>query len=622
MKKTHSHDSALNQYLGNKVVKLCIIGAGRAGEFHVNSLSSNKHFKLLYIIDFDSKKAQELANKACCSYNNSLDWVLLNVEFDAVLICTTTNTHCELITKCLNHKKHVLCEKPLGKNIQDIKDCYALAKSHKLKLLIGYQKRFDKNYSKLHEIMQENKYTPTNIRIVNGDFPLPSPEYLKTSNGIVEDMMCHDIDIINLYMNFETPEKVVTFTHTNNEMLKSANEIENIEILLQYKTGAIINFSGTRNSNNGYDQRVEMQGDFGILKVNNEIDNTLIAYNNIGAHTAANNYSFADRYKEAYSNELEYFYKMLTENCALPIKEEHLILTKTICIAINESIKTKAIVYLSKNLRSFDESNVNSKQYQFYREMHKNQTFDFAKQMREKYSNLSKLNNVKMSISNALQQLDNFVDPSDPDLIDEANLIHAYQTAERIRKTHPLNTDLQITGLIHDLGKILFAFNEPEWAIVGDTYVLGCKFPESIVYFDTLKENPEFPRYNMGHDIESQTQMTNNLGIYEEKCGLDNLVLSFGHDEYLYQVLQQNSTHNLPKQYMDIIRYHSFYPWHSSNSYRYFMNEQDYLTLENVNNFNKFDLYSKEDTDIVISDEIKQYYDELLREYFPHDLQW
>ena len=100
------------------------------------------------------------------------------------------------------------------------------------------------------------------------------------------------------------------------------------------------------------------------------------------------------------------------------------------------------------------------------------------------------------------------------------------------------------------------------------------------------------------------------------------LFISFGHDEYLYQVLLQNKgKHQISKECMDIIRFHSFYPWHTSGEYRQFMNDEDSITLFNVNQFNQFDLYSKEDSS-EISDEIKDYYDDLLREYFPNVLQW
>ena len=174
-----------------------------------------------------------------------------------------------------------------------------------------------------------------------------------------------------------------------------------------------------------------------------------------------------------------------------------------------------------KELRTYEKD---TPQYHLYRDMHINQTYDFVKDMREKYGKCDK---TKMTIHKALSLLDDFVDPSDPDL-DVPNSIHAYQTAERIRKKYPDDKEFQIIGLIHDVGKVLFSFGEPSWAVVGDTYVLGCEFPKSIVYYDTLKESPEYGKYD-------------KYGVYKPKCGLDNLMISYGHDEYLYNCLLYTS---------------------------------------------------------------------------------
>ena len=246
-----------------------------------------------------------------------------------------------------------------------------------------------------------------------------------------------------------------------------------------------------------------------------------------------------------------------------------------------------------------------SKQYELYREMHENQDLHYVK---KKYLEYNKLDNCEMSIQIALSLLDKFIDPSDPDL-DVPNSIHAYQTAERIRKKYPDNKELQIVGLIHDLGKVLFSLDEPQWAVVGDTYVVGCEFPKSIVCYETLVQNNDYGKYNKN-------------GIYEEGCGLDKLYITFGHDEYLYRVLQLNKDkHKLSQKSMDIIRYHSFYPWHSENEYSQFMKESDKEILKNVIDFNNFDLYSKDD-DTDITYEIKKYYDNILNEYFNDELKW
>lgn len=243
-------------------------------------------------------------------------------------------------------------------------------------------------------------------------------------------------------------------------------------------------------------------------------------------------------------------------------------------------------------------------QYAFYKEQHIHQTYEYALQKR------SKNYCTTMKMSDALKLLDSFVDPSDPD-VSVANSIHAYQTAERIRKEHPNNFELQICGLIHDLGKILFSFGEPSWAVVGDTFVVGCEFPKSIVFYDTLKLNPDF-----NHPVYG----TEN-GIYKEKCGIENLVLSHGHDEYLYNVLQKNQdNHYLSKKYQNVIRFHSFYPWHTAGEYVRFECETDENIKQDVLEFNKYDLYSKMETNFVLTNEIQEYYDKLLNKFFPDDI--
>ena len=248
---------------------------------------------------------------------------------------------------------------------------------------------------------------------------------------------------------------------------------------------------------------------------------------------------------------------------------------------------------------------VNSKQYDFYKRMYEHQDLDFVLKMKQKYS---KLNNIKMTINKALSLMDSFIDPSDPD-VDEPNSVHAYQTAERIRKKYPLDKEYQLIGLIHDLGKVLFTFKEPDYAVVGDTFVVGCRLPETLVCYESIKNHPD--------------KDNNILGIYELNCGLDNLHLSFGHDEYLYQVLKQNSDkHLISKRYWDVIRYHSFYPWHDKNSYNYLTNEIDKEKFRLVREFNNFDLYSKEDKDLIITPQIKKYYKDLLNEYFYEELNW
>ena len=255
-----------------------------------------------------------------------------------------------------------------------------------------------------------------------------------------------------------------------------------------------------------------------------------------------------------------------------------------------------------KSLRTYEE---NSKQEEFYKEMYKNQTLQDVIDMKEKYEHLGI---IKMTMYKALELLNTYVDSSDPD-VDEPNLIHAFQTAERIRKKYPEDKEYQIIGLIHDLGKVLFTFKEPEWSVTGDTFVLGCRLPKSLVYYNHTESHPD--------------RNNTELGIYNEFCGLDKLHISFGHDEYLYQVLKQNKDkHKIKEKYWNIIRYHSFYPWHTYGEYTYFMDDKDFYILENIKDFNQYDLYSKNDKDFCLTDDVIDYYKDLLTKYFPESLQW
>jgi inositol oxygenase len=215
-----------------------------------------------------------------------------------------------------------------------------------------------------------------------------------------------------------------------------------------------------------------------------------------------------------------------------------------------------------------------------------------------------------MTMQEALNLLDQFIDPSDPD-VDLPNSVHVYQTAERIRKDYPNDKQLQICGLIHDLGKILFKFGEPNWSVVGDTFPVGCKYQKSIIYYNSLKKNPDY----------HNSKYNSKYGIYSKNCGIQNIKLSFGHDEYLYLILKNNTNHNLSEKYINIIRFHSFYPWHTGKDYHYFMNDKDNQILKDVLNFNKYDLYSKND-DTYISPDVKKYYTDLLKTFFPEPLQW
>lgn len=236
----------------------------------------------------------------------------------------------------------------------------------------------------------------------------------------------------------------------------------------------------------------------------------------------------------------------------------------------------------------------------FYEEQHRKQTVAYNIQARINFKTRVR---AKMSIWEGLEKLNKLLDDSDPDT-ELSQIDHALQTAEAIRRDGKPRW-FQLVGLIHDLGKLLYFFDsQGQWDVVGDTFPVGCKYLKRIIYSDNFKNNPDLknPLYN------------SKYGIYSKNCGLDKVMLSWGHDEYMYHIAKLNST--LPKEGLAMIRYHSFYPWHQENAYAYLMDEHDAQMLEAVRAFNKYDLYSKIDDEYKVED-LKQYYLELIDEFFP-----
>lgn len=225
----------------------------------------------------------------------------------------------------------------------------------------------------------------------------------------------------------------------------------------------------------------------------------------------------------------------------------------------------------------------------FYREQHEKQTVAYNLKARNDFRAKTR---AKMTIWEAIEKLNTLIDESDPDT-SLSQIEHLLQSAEAIRRDGKPRW-MQLTGLIHDLGKLLYFFDaQGQWDVVGDTFPVGCAFDDRIIYSSSsFRGNPDY-----GHEIYGT-----KYGIYSPGCGMDNVMLSWGHDEYFYHVVKEQSS--LPPEALAMIRYHSFYPWHTAGAYMEFMDEKDHDMLEAVRAFNPYDLYSKSD-DIPNVDELK-----------------
>lgn len=234
---------------------------------------------------------------------------------------------------------------------------------------------------------------------------------------------------------------------------------------------------------------------------------------------------------------------------------------------------------------------------EFYRLNHQNQTRDYVLEKKRQYTGLTQ---SKMSIWEALEYLNTLVDDSDPDT-DLSQIDHNLQAAEAIRRDgHP--DWFQLTGLIHDLGKVLCLYGEPQWGVVGDTFPTGCAFSNKIVFHEFFEANPDSrnPAYQTA------------CGVYEKGCGLDKVDMSWGHDEYLYHIMKPY----MPEPALYMMRYHSFYPEHREGAYNHLMNDHDREMFQWVKTFNPYDLYSKSHEKPNAA-ELRPYYTSLINKYFP-----
>lgn len=239
---------------------------------------------------------------------------------------------------------------------------------------------------------------------------------------------------------------------------------------------------------------------------------------------------------------------------------------------------------------------------EFYRQNHAHQTVDFVRAKQAEYLGLQR---GKRSIWEMAEYLNTLVDDSDPDT-DLTQIEHLLQTAEAIRRDGHERWFV-LAGFVHDLGKVLCLYGEPQWAVVGDTFPVGCAWSDQIVFHEYFEANPDrgTPEYQTLY------------GIYRPQCGLENVRMSWGHDEYIYQVTRNYLPE--PAQYM--LRYHSFYPAHKHAAYRHLMNAHDEQMFEWVRKFNRYDLYSKGSERPSLR-ELRPYYEDLVAEYFPASIDW
>ena len=319
----------------NSAIKLAIVGLGRAGGIHAESIDRIPEMELRYVID----------PKAEHPLIASLETALADAELDAVIVSSPTQTHYDYIIQSLQAGKHVFTEKPLGNTVDEIAHCFDLAAEKGLVLDLGFQRRFDPNFRQLKQTLKQLGDARI-LKASSRDNPQPSLEYLRISNNIFHDMLIHDFDMLSFLFGPMQPETVYATGFAHNPAIGQMGDYDTVMVNIKYPNGLMASIDTSRISAPGYDQRIEVFGEKGMAIAENKRNDTVTFYDEAGVHQANFNYSFGQRYDGVYLLELAYFADRITKGAPAEVDKQTCILGHQIADAALESAKTgKAVEF-------------------------------------------------------------------------------------------------------------------------------------------------------------------------------------------------------------------------------------------------------------------------------------
>jgi myo-inositol 2-dehydrogenase/D-chiro-inositol 1-dehydrogenase len=297
-------------------VKIAVIGTGRIGSVHTRNLVRSIHeANVVAICDIRLEVAQAVADelgigRVVKDYHELLE----DRDIEAVLIATNTNTHAFIVKDAAKAGKHIFCEKPLALDLGDIDDVMDTVKKTRVKLQIGFNRRFDKSFQRVREVVASGEIgRPCIFHIVNRDPEPPSLEYAKTSGGMFLDMSIHDFDMARFQIG-EVDEVYAIGNVLVAPYLKEIGDVDIDIITLRFTNGVIGSVDNSRQCAYGYDQRLEVFCANGTAIAGNEYENTVIKGDQVGYHSAKLPHFFIQRYADCYVNEVSQFLQCVRDD--------------------------------------------------------------------------------------------------------------------------------------------------------------------------------------------------------------------------------------------------------------------------------------------------------------------
>lgn len=292
-----------------KKLNVGIIGAGRIGQVHAKSITYHiPQAKIVAISDIYYEGAEKVAESLGIpnAYEDYHE-ILNNPEIDAVLICSSTDTHADIAVEAAEAGKHIFCEKPVDLTVAKIKKVIAAVEKAGVKLQIGFNRRYDHNFAEIKRLANDGKLGKfQTIKITSRDPEPPSIDYVKVSGGIFLDMTVHDFDMAR-FIGGEVEEVYANAAVTVDEAIGEAGDVDTALIALKFKNGAIGVIDNCRKACYGYDQRLEVFGTGGQASAANDTPTNVSYINENGNMTDKPLYFFLERYMQSFTDEMTEF---------------------------------------------------------------------------------------------------------------------------------------------------------------------------------------------------------------------------------------------------------------------------------------------------------------------------
>ena len=303
--------------MGKNIINIALFGLGRIGQMHADNLISNPNFKLRYVFDIDQKLSKKLSKKYNCVAIDNTNIAFRDEGIKCIFIASSTTTHLKFIEEGVKNKKVIFCEKPLDLDLKKINVCQKKINKFNPKIQIGFNRRYDPGHNSLKKKLLQGQIGKLEKIIITSRDPSPPPlSYLKSSGGIFKDMMIHDFDLARFYAGSDEFESV--FATGSNMTDKKFDKIKDLELatsVLKTKKGIQCIITNSRHCSFGYDQRIELFGNKGMIISDNkrELETVTYSANSTNIKSPLMHF-FIERYSEAYKIQLNDLAKLCRTN--------------------------------------------------------------------------------------------------------------------------------------------------------------------------------------------------------------------------------------------------------------------------------------------------------------------